>query len=33
MQYRFLKPILVKVAPRITAVETVKQEKLKPLHM
>lgn len=32
MQYGFSKPILVKVAPGITAVERVKQEKLKSLH-
>lgn len=32
MQYGFSKPILVKVAPGITAVERVKQEKLKSLN-
>lgn len=32
MQYGFSKPILVKVVPGITAVERVKQEKLKSLN-
>lgn len=32
MRYGFSKPILVKVALRMTAMERVKQEKLKPLH-